>query len=408
MTSRSSSFSCAYYHAEYRSFYCLHPKDPNLSFRSSRARFSYIGDKRLSNFTPFNKMASASNLEQQQSASDAPPPTLTNNESPAQLPAEGLAKIPPFHNTKDQSARAFLDFLQSIKSTYKWDNTQTTNAAIAAFKGEARAWYEFLRYHEPKTFDTYESFEAAFLKRFKSNQNAAQQVKLFSNLYQRPDESVTGFMDRVDNALITICRDAMPRAQQKRAGAQHIIGHFAIIIFLNGLLSPIKSQIESNFTVDESSDYLVKRDILLDAAQRYEAGNRTNNQAAPVTVSAFSLRGHNRGRGRGAARGGTRTRYTRNYATNYNTPNAAYYNNAAQFPQVTRNTAATPPHIIATRKRWVKCNKCQRWGKHYAKECPYPAANVAEITTDQPPTDAIYDEHFDNLPPTSAEQNQTN
>ena len=233
------------------------------------------------------------------------------------------------------------------------------------------------------------------MERFKNNQNSAQQVKLFSNLYQKPDETVTAFMDRVDNALITICRDAMPKAQQKKAGAQHIIGHLAIIIFLNGLLSTIKSQVESNFIVDESADYLVKRKVLIDAAQRFEAGNRDSSKLAAPIVAAYSTRGNTRGRGRTAPRGGTRGRYNRAYPPNFNAN--AHYNNA-QPPQPPK-TLPIPPHIIAARKRWVKCQKCQRWGKHYARECPYSAANVAEITSEQAPTEPIFDEHFDNLVP---------
>ena len=350
-------------------------------------------------------MASANQLDQGASGSGTntstnnnPPIPTNNNEDSTHLPTNGLAKIPPFADTKDISARAFIDLLQSIAATYKWEAVQTTNAAISAFKGEARAWYEATKYRDAQVFETYDNFEAAFLERFKGTQNSAQQVRTFSTLYQRPDESVTAFLDRVDNALIAISRDAMPKAQQKKAGAAHMMGHFAIIIFLNGLLPSIKADVEAQFKVNDSLDYNVKRETLLDVAQRWEASHRDNRAAAPVQVTspapvaAFQSRGSPRTRGRPYPRGAPRMRFARSLTFN-GTPQ--YSNGVPPSATPARPVQTTPPHIIAARRRWVKCLKCMRWGKHYARECPYPASNVTAVTSDQPPTDPIHDEYFD-------------
>ena len=346
-------------------------------------------------------MASANQLEHQQSTSDAATDNAPNPPAPI-LPTDGLSKLPGFAEPKDVSARAFLDLLQSIQSTFKWDDVQTINAAISAFKGKARDWYEATLYREPKTFATYDEFERAFLERFKPSKNSATQVRTLSNLYQRPEESVVDFLDRIDVALIAICREAMPKAAAKRAGAAIIQGHFTVLLFLNGLLPSIKASVESQYKVDDAAEYAVKRAVLLEVAQRSESSYR-EKFVQPVTVAAYTNRAPPRGRGgRAFYRGNQRQRYTRSQQPPPNQTYQAQFNYNANPPS---KPQSTPPHIIAARKRWVKCLKCLRWGKHYAKECPYPASNVAEIATDQPPATDIFDEHFDN---TTMQQAQTN
>ena len=57
------------------------------------------------------------------------------------------------------------------------------------------------------------------------------------------------------------------------------------------------------------------------------------------------------------------------------------------------------PRTIRARTRWVFCYSCRRWGKHWARECPYKQEEVAGMTHDEvskTPKSEPFDKYFDN------------
>ena len=314
------------------------------------------------------------------------------------LPTAGLAKVPPFDPTKDLTAKSFIERLSNLAATFAWNDTQKLNAAISALQGRARTWYETQSENNPGDFTDYSRFENTFLARFKPPRNIAEQVHSLQQLFQKPDETVVDFFERIEEATYSIFKDVMPTGKTQKTGATQIRGHLTIVLFLNGLKTSLKSYVESSYDTPDNADPATKRSTLLAIAKRAEASNRTvKANAAPLLAAINRPQFRGRGSYRGTFRGARPRPMSQRsfFANNAPLPPANY---AAQQSRPPPPPPPATPAAIAARRRWVKCLKCHRWGKHYARECPFPPVNIAEIHTEElPPPGATRDDHFDVL-----------
>lgn len=131
-----------------------------------------------------------------------------------------------------------------------------------------------------------------------------------------------------------------------------------------------------------------------DTQQLQVAANLTEEIATFQARGSWRGRGHGRSRGRGRGRGA-------NFGQSWSNPSSPSHQQATSFnfgaPGAQASGYQSGHDYITRRKRWAYCKRCQKWGKHYARECPLSSAQIAKLQPEdanQPPESEPFNEFF--------------
>ena len=68
----------------------------------------------------------------------------------------------------------------------------------------------------------------------------------------------------------------------------------------------------------------------------------------------------------------------------------------AKHPGKPRVRIQATAQQIAARRRWIKCNRCKRWCKHFVREYVVSLAQIAEVEgQESAPTGEPFDQNFE-------------
>ena len=346
------------------------------------------------------------------------------------------AKPPNFSGAREErSAEIWISKMDSLAAQFKWDDAKYIEVAVSAMTKEAEKWAQLRRFENSvgmsTTWQTKEAFRKDFLAFFQDNRTQVERLATWTTVKQKQDESVRSFWIRVDTANndfikqhlvnegwelpaaeagvakaaetdLVRTQDAEADKEENEKRIKERIRQEAIkalvkfandklrdIFFFQGLKPAIRDQLSTK--LDELGKLKVS---ILEAAT-----NAESVMGASKTVSAISSElevaasnwGQPRGgggRGRGGFRGGR----------------GGGRGGAQQFNQQQQQQQNTPPGLnklrkIQARDKLVRCNRCCQWGKHFAKECRRPWAQIATMDYEDAnnPPSVVADPFFDGL-----------
>jgi len=292
----------------------------------------------------------------------------------------------------DISAELWIGQVERLQTVNKWTDEQTLNACYLSLYGKAATWYEAANREDKTSLDTLAKFKDKFLERFQKSRTAAESIALVHNLRQTSAESVQDFSDRVVNALyLSTEKEAEAiTEEEERKGFNNAIAVLIKQHFVSGLLPEIKRQVEAKLSKLNTKEELLAAAIEIEAAvrpkHRVENAAMETSAIAKLTEELAALRTYQKQIGGGKAK---KQKKKANQARQGANPGGA-----RGGPPPSREDTKLK---VASRQRWVFCNKCGTWGLHYADEClltPSQISNMAQEDRNRQPQGKPRDRQF--------------
>ena len=218
----------------------------------------------------------------------------------------------PHFDGDENKLDEFISKFETWKLMGKISNEEAAEAIHFGLDGEAGKWYINLKRMGEDCVRTWDALKPELTKRFTSKVSPGELSVHIDGLFQKKNEPVKRFLDRVHDVQIMIdianrnLGDPLSKEAERRAH-KHAVVH----AFLHGLRKSIKKTVCAIPGLKTLDDYV---EAATAAENSEKEGNGGNGNAAgkteineldtEVDIDEMSVQGGGRGRGRGRGRGG--------------------------------------------------------------------------------------------------------
>ena len=268
----------------------------------------------------------------------------------------------------------WIDSVNRLQTMTGWGDEKVASRACDAMEDEGAAFIRRLQL-EPggeAKLRSWALLSPELLKRFSESLTAAQKQKSINSLTQKQGEAVRKFYDRVVYTVLDIHRSEREKLQgadqdattAMKEGFDRAVKVSMQVLFLAGLKSDLREEIESELKDDSGMDWIMNKAVQIETARGRKGASvgihevNLSTQQKPQTTPQQNPKPTN------AAPGAAESWLALQQEI------AALTTKMGSWTKEKKEKKDLPPlPPMDQRDKWIYCNNCGTWGKHVAREC---------------------------------------